>query len=303
MGKPASTTPGSNPDNLPTNNLLQLPPLPAIPDHLPLGPETESAWTDCFAQINTSIARVLGGTTPQYRRNDLKPVSAEDIRRGFAMLQGGETRTVFLGLAYFGMDKEYQQSLGAFWQRPELQPAHLVRFLVMVGALRRGDQHDNRILSYGYWMESLVPVYRRTHPTVGLRELGAAFPAAGLESRRLGGGLLGSYQEQNAPFGLSGDLVWPYWAEHLDVLAKALEPLTVDFMRRYHQRQVRRNAFHARRPRLRQNLVLEDGVGQRLGDPFPRLTTASFRSATPVAGPGAIVRRACVALSLRPGKE
>lgn len=245
MGKSASTTPGSNPDNLPANNLLQLPSLPAIPDHLPLGPETERAWTDCFAQINASIARVLGGTTPQYGRNDLKPVSAEDIRRGFAMLQGGETRTVFLGLAYFGMDKEYQQSLGAFWQRPELLPAHLVRFLVMVGALRRGDQHDNRILSYGYWMESLVPVYRRTHPTVGLRELGAAFPAAGLESRRLGGGLLGSYQEQSAPFGLPPALVWPYWAEHLEVLSKALEPLTGDYVRRYHQRQVRRNVFHA----------------------------------------------------------
>ena len=230
-----------------TNRSLALPPLPPIPEHLPLGPETERAWMLCFEQINATIARLLAGPSPRYHGNELKPVALADIRRGFAMLQGGETKTVFLGLAYFGMNKEYQKSLVEFWQRPELHPAHLIRFLVMVGSLRRGDQQDQRVLSYGYWMESLMPIYRRSHPEVGLRELGAAFPAAGLTSGRLGGGLLGSYQEQHAPFGLPPNLVWPYWAEHLDVLANALEPLSGDFMRRYNQRQARRNAFHALR--------------------------------------------------------
>ena len=81
---------------------IDLPPLPPIPERLPLGLETERAWMDCFEQINASIARLLSGTAPRYHQRDLKPVAAEDVRRGFTMLQGGmETRTVFLGLAYF----------------------------------------------------------------------------------------------------------------------------------------------------------------------------------------------------------
>ncbi|NCV22264.1 MAG: hypothetical protein EBV45_10010 [Chloroflexi bacterium] len=58
------------------------------------------------------------------------------------------------------------------------------------------------------------------------------------------------------------------------------------------------------RPRLRQNLVHEDEVGQRLGDPFPRLR---FHVFTP-APPGGVenlspTSRLRLALSLRPGKE
>ena len=229
----------------PGADALTLPPLPPIPEHLPLGPDTETAWQKCFAAINAAIARRHAGSAPRGFHQDVKPVTTQDIAQGFAMLQGGETKTVFFGLAYLGMDKEYQQSLSEFWQRPELQPAHLVRFLVMVGSLRRGDADEHHILSYGMWMESLVPVYRRTHPEVGLRELGAAFRDAGLSSARLGHGLLGSYWEQRAPFGLTTDLIWPYWAEHLDVLAKALEPATGDYMARWHQRHSRRNVFHA----------------------------------------------------------
>jgi hypothetical protein len=228
-----------------TSNALALPPLPAIPNQLPLGPETEHAWHECFKQINACIARMLGGTAPRHHRQDLKPVTPEGVRKGFAMLQGGETKTVFLGLAHFGMEKEYQQSLSEFWQRAELQPAHLIRFLVMVGALRRGDQEQHGVLSYGWWMEFLVPIYRRTHPEVGLRELGAAFPAAGLSSARLGYGLTSSYWEQRAPFGLPPNLIWPYWAEHLDVLAQSLEPATGDYTSRWRQRHSRRNIFHA----------------------------------------------------------
>src|SRR6185369_3821578 len=164
MGEQPTESRASKAGELPRKaNQFDLPPLPPIPERLPLGPETERAWMDCFKQINAAIARI----SMQHQRNDLKPVSAEDVRKGFATLQGGgETKTVFLGLAYFGMDKEYQQSLSAFWQRPELHPAHLIRFLVAVGSLRRGDQQNHRVLSYGYWMESLVPVFRRAHPEV-----------------------------------------------------------------------------------------------------------------------------------------
>src|SRR6185503_6631807 len=139
-------------------------------------------------KINVAIARMPGGNSAHYAR-DLKPIPAEAITLAFAKLQGGdETRPVLDDLFSSGWQNEINGPLKVFWQRPELQMIHLVRFLIQLGALKSDREHDRRVLSYGFWLETLLPVYHRMHPEVGLRELGAAFAAAGLDPRRIGAG-------------------------------------------------------------------------------------------------------------------
>ncbi len=223
---------------------LALPPLPPIPEHLPLGPETEHAWQQCFTKINAAIAAMLAGPHGNYYRN-LNSVTVDVINQSFAMLQGKTTtKPVLTGFIYCASDKAFKEALSEFWQRPELQATHLVRFFLLVGSLRFGE-HDRGVLSYGSWLETLLPGFRRAHPEFDLRGLGAAFKGAGLESRRLGAGLLGSYNEQVAALGFQPPQIWPYWVEHTDVLKNALESPTGDYMSRWQRRYSRRNAFHA----------------------------------------------------------
>jgi hypothetical protein len=97
---------------------------------------------------------------------------------------------------------------------------------------------------FGHWLEALLVAYHRAHADVGLRELGAAFTATNLDAARIGKGLLNRFGTAS-PYGLSRDLVWPYWMQHLAILENAFAPAGNDFMGRYQQRQVRALAFEA----------------------------------------------------------
>ena len=140
-------------------------------------------------------------------------------------------------------------------------------------------------------LDVLFSVYRRDHPKAGLRELAASLVLAGHDASCIGQSLLGSYWEAARPFGLPPSDVWPYWAEHLELLEEAFAPLTEDFMGRYAQRQRRRNAFLALRtfpkPPARLTPLLwtlalgpknersqAQGCLERASDKFERLTAA-----------------------------
>jgi hypothetical protein len=223
---------------------LPLPALDAIPAHLPLGSETERAWRESFAMFNSSISRVLASAPAKNRAScELKPISAETISKAFAGLQGGEVEPVLRGL-FVGWNKEAIEPFKVFWQREELHPIHLVRFLIQVGRLRPDRKYDARIPSYGGWHESLIPDYCRTHPAAGLREFGAAFSAAGLEASQLGRGLLGLFfRREGEPIGMSRAQIWPYWTDHLDLLEQAFGRSNGGAMGRYYQQRARTNAF------------------------------------------------------------
>ncbi|HAB18526.1 MAG TPA: hypothetical protein DCE44_19055, partial [Verrucomicrobiales bacterium] len=230
----------------PAKATLDLPPLAPVLTHAPLGSETERAWQECFRRVNAALAKSATGQPTGYRPGGLSPVSAGAIQKAFLAIQReGKTEPVLGGLLHASWMKEVCEPIKEFWQRPELSLVHLVRFLIHVGALQTDRQQDRQILSYGYWLETLLPAFRRTRPDIGLRELGAAFTAAGLDARRIGTGLLQSFQENSAPFGLSPAAIWPYWAENLDLLEQAFLPPTGGYMDRYYQRHARRNAFHA----------------------------------------------------------
>lgn len=225
---------------------LALPFLTPIPDHNPLGAETENAWHDCFEKVNGGINQLKAKQTRQYF-GKLKPVGWDLVERAFRVLQqvNTEDKQLLKHLVYAGWYKEVADPFGVFWSRPELQSIHLVRFLVQVGALRAGNGHDRKTKSYGSWMEKLFPIFHRAHPQVGLRELAFAFQAAGLDPDSIGEALLASFQTETLPLELPPAKVWPYWAEHLNLLEKAFEAPGQGILDQYDKRRERANALVA----------------------------------------------------------
>jgi hypothetical protein len=222
--------------------LPQLPPLAPIPARLPLGAETERAWRECFDKVNAGIAQLNAARPAKYRNLDIPLVSADAIRKAFADLQGGRVEPVLSCLLYEGWHKEISEPLKPFWQRSELHLAHLVRFFIQVGAVPLEPGPNSRFVSNGFWLATFIGAFHRTHPEAGLRELGAAYTAAGLDARRIGSLLLGSFGS-GAVFGMPSGQIWPYWAEHLDKLEQAFAPCTGDYVERERQKQRRASAF------------------------------------------------------------
>ncbi len=228
------------------NDLLQLPPMAPIPENLPLGPETEAAWREALRQVNEGIEHFCASPkSKQWATKDIKPIPDSAIKEGLASLASGQPSRILGGLSGAFYKKEILEPLIAFWQRPELQPVHLVRFLVAVGALNPEGEHDRRILAYGYWLETLLPAYRRTHPEAGLRELAAAFSAAKLDPARISRGILGHSFGRSITFGMAKAQIWPFWMEHLEWLENAFNPAANDgdFMARYYFKEGRAKAF------------------------------------------------------------
>lgn len=224
---------------------LELPPIAPMTSNAPLGPETERAWRECFQKVNAAIVKFNASQAGKQHARAMKQVSGDAVSKTFALMQAGGGGSILNDLFHVSWQRELSDPFREFWQRPELNLVHLVRFLIHLGALRTDRQQDRQILSYGYWLETLLPFFRRTHPDAGLRELGAAFTVAGLDARRIGAGLLQSYQENPAPLGLPPSQIWPYWAENLNLLEQAFAPSVGGYMDRYYQRHARRNAFHA----------------------------------------------------------
>ena len=224
---------------------LQLPELPPIPSHNPLGAETKQAWEKCLDLVNHEITKIQTTNSQHYHAKSLKPLSVKTIERAFDELQGGECGKPLEPLATGLVFGPIANLLKTFWQRPELQQIHLVRFLIQAGGLKPDSSADDRYALFGHWFELVVVAYHRAHPEAGLREFGAAFTAAGLDSARLGKALLRRFSVSSSHYGISDKQAWPYWTEHLDLLEKAFAPPPADFMQRFYLRGARERAFDA----------------------------------------------------------
>lgn len=271
--------PAEKPADVPADDALLLPALGPIPDRVPLGAETEKAWQECFEQVNCGIMQVLA-TNKRFPPKNLKTVSGAVVRQAFGELAGGKCGSTLQDIGSGVGFKEVYEPLTKYWQRPELQPVHLVRFFVQTGLLQLVDD-GNRYYLFVHWLEVLLAAYYKAHPEFGLRELGVAFAAAGLDPARIGKGLLSRYGSARG-YGLSRERIWPYWMEHLEVLENAFGPAPGDFMARYYQREARARAFEvlasfpktpARMGPLLWNLALgpksERPLAQRCLESFP----------------------------------
>ncbi|HEY1173104.1 MAG TPA: DUF4132 domain-containing protein [Verrucomicrobiae bacterium] len=205
----------------------------------PLGPETEKAWAELFHRL----APIIAAIPRHFEGKPLKQATAEDIVRGFQMLRGEiQALPVFPCYFYLGLDSRCKAPLCLFWERAELRPVHLMRFFVLTGALYSSS---SQLWFEGSLAQTLIPLFRRTRPDVGLKELGEGLAEAGRPSDLVGKGMLATFRDTSRPFGMSERLIWPYWANHLDLLVGALQPSSGDSIDRWYQKRNRQRAFQA----------------------------------------------------------
>jgi hypothetical protein len=121
-----------------------------------------------------------------------------------------------------------------FLSRPEIRPIHFVRLLLILNGIVKASFGDDPYVP-GRKFELLLNHYHETHP-YGLREVALAFKSVGLDETLIGRQQLKAWDHN--PFAWEADAIWPYWAEHLDLLDQALQPTTDSWIA-----NLRRNAF------------------------------------------------------------
>ncbi|MDQ3625354.1 MAG: DUF4132 domain-containing protein, partial [Verrucomicrobiota bacterium] len=162
-----------------------------------------------------------------------KPFPAPVIDDVFGFLQ--EPLPASLGVASEGLSYALwlplpeAEALRRFWKTPELSLVHLLRFCLLDGAFT--DRHDPFRPIIPKKFTRFLESFRETHPGVGLREVAAAFSAVGLDPE-LPGRAQFSRNDEN-PLAWSAEEVWPYWAEHLDLLGEYFQPPSDDWRTRH----------------------------------------------------------------------
>jgi hypothetical protein len=121
-----------------------------------------------------------------------------------------------------------------FLARPEIRPIHFVRLLLLLNGIVRASFGDDPYV-LGRKFELLLNHYHETHSN-GLRDMALAFKSVGLDETLIGRQQLKAWDVN--PFAWEADAIWPYWAEHLDLLDQALQPTADSWIG-----NMRRNAF------------------------------------------------------------
>ena len=156
-----------------------------------------------------------------------KNVAATDLEEAFAWLTQpspwtGDPRSILARAAH-----DDAEGMKLLLQRPDLTPLHVVRLLRLSGLLQstRNELIENkldlRVPSES--LERLFGAYRNSHqPRMGLRELAAAFRASALDDELIAWARLGDHWHPR--FEWEDEATWPYFADRLDWLARALDP-------------------------------------------------------------------------------
>ncbi|MDQ3625314.1 MAG: hypothetical protein M3463_23015, partial [Verrucomicrobiota bacterium] len=208
-----------------------VPPLPPVEVNARLGAETLAAWRAVFAEINKGLARLAKSPQPWHANYNLKPVRPQTIDKAFALLQRPLPASIDVAPEQFSYGSWLPESkaLATFWARPELSMVHLLRFCLLAGLFN--NRHDPMAPMIPGMFKQCLENFRETHPGTGMRELAAGLNAVGLDPEMPGRAQLSRYNEN--PFPWPAEDVWPYWAEHLDLLGEYFQPVSDDWRASY----------------------------------------------------------------------
>jgi hypothetical protein len=149
----------------------------------------------------------------------------------------------FIDPPHMGNSFSLLQNFGA---HPKFDLIHLVRWgLLINGRSKQETRNDWLGYSLNYrWQGSFVAYQKARKQPIDLRELAAVFRALGLPDRTIGRQLLHSNRYAVSPL-QRGSVIWPYFAERLDLLEEALGLRQPDESqdRFYWEAERRRNAF------------------------------------------------------------
>lgn len=204
------------------------------PSDSALGAETKEAFFRCLADAQRAMFAACSHVPPDVQKQI--GVKVDDRQESFfALLQ----KLVLDGsqpvpkVAVPERDESWSPFV-KFLSHPEIRPIHFVRLLLLLNGIVKASFGDDPYV-FGRKFELLLNHYHQTHP-YGLRELALAFKSVGLDETLIGRQQLKAWDHN--PFAWEADAIWPYWAEHLDLLDQALQPTTDSWVA-----NMRRNAF------------------------------------------------------------
>ncbi|HEY2082262.1 MAG TPA: DUF4132 domain-containing protein [Verrucomicrobiae bacterium] len=191
-----------------------------MPADSALGPETREAFFHCLARMQDNLSAAYANVPPHVQ----KQIGISVIDRKEELFRLLQTLTIHDGLAVTPMElpsaSEAWRPILEFLARPEIRPEHFVRWMLLFSVIRRvGSGDEPYVLDHKF--APLLNRFRHGR-TFGLRELGMAFQAVGLDEVLLGCQQLRAISEN--PFPWPAEAIWPYWAGHFELLEQALQP-------------------------------------------------------------------------------
>lgn len=162
-------------------------------------------------------------TNPKCKVPDPPAVTKQALDLVFAQMQAQTLAPGALRMAW-APSRDWRWRLdeadaNRFLEHPELDLVHVVRFLAATGLIDSWD----RGFRQGVMVDRHLRHFRRSrHLEFGLREVGAALAASGIDPELIGWTRLDSWSWQGG-FDWEAEGVWPYFADRLEILEEALD--------------------------------------------------------------------------------
>ncbi|MCA9667314.1 MAG: DUF4132 domain-containing protein [Myxococcales bacterium] len=230
---------------------LRLPPLPAeLDSDPPLAEDVARALDALVDDYNAQVARhQIGDPFDAAKRTRLH----EQI----ASLRAAAVAPWELASFEALMPVDIRRSSDVVIEAAGLSLVQLARLLLLAGrlGLRGTPAKDGRYAVFNPHTATLgraLRRYNRAHDRAfGLRELAAAFDRVGIDAALFGDDVLDDFYEDGEPAGLAPELVWPYFAERLELLEEVFQISGGQPSRKpldsWRQRYRRRNAMRVLR--------------------------------------------------------
>ena len=132
------------------------------------------------------------------------------------------------------------RAVRTFLERPDLEPVHAVRALVLFGEIAADVERLDHVIRRDAYLQT----YRRAHDSLGLAELARTFRTMGLPAEAVAVHVVDGWDGVRLAWG--SEAVWPYFAEHFPILDQALgrtQGIPSLFHRDYWAGERRRNAL------------------------------------------------------------
>jgi hypothetical protein len=194
---------------------LQLPAPPPADLDQPL-PGGFLARLETFAREYNSWLAACAARYPHSSKE--RDLTAEDVQLIFESLNSKNSDRIKKFEVTYGDNEPLWKLL----RHQELGLVHAVRLLVIFGLIvpDRGEQYG-----FGYWTErALEHFYDARGRPADVREIAAAFTLTGIDNRLIGTHILNSnWWYSSSLLEVPPDNLWPYFAEHPELLEEALQ--------------------------------------------------------------------------------
>jgi hypothetical protein len=190
---------------------LELPPVAPVQADLPLASDARVAFVEMIRKA-WDAANQHAVKHPKYAKQPV-PLADNEIERRVEAIERGRVSNIDPGLASYA--QWYNDSALRFVVRPDVNLIHVVRLAAMLGA----QNH----LYFESQLQLLVSKYYHTHtPRPSLRDLAAHLQAIGFGIEPiLNQSLERGYRGSGAFLNFAADDVWPFFAEHGELLEAA----------------------------------------------------------------------------------